>query len=210
MNGWFFSRILQYTNVEITTSPAGRSPDFTNHPGQSYTSCIVIAMTPRFEDLIEWHHDEIFSYLWRLLGRARGSDVTLDAEDLVQEVFMRAYQAFPKLRQNSNRRAWLYKIATNCALTRLKQAKHRRDNMTAFKDIIDAGDTSPTRAVMRRQLYAAVDGLSPKQRACVTLRYFNELDYPEIAEIVGCSEASARANVYQSIRQLRGAFKEAI
>jgi RNA polymerase sigma-70 factor, ECF subfamily len=170
----------------------------------------VIAMAPRFEDLIDRHHDEIFSYLWRLLGQARRSDVTLDAEDLVQEVFMRAYQAFPNLRQNSNQRAWLYKIATNCVFTKLRQAKSRRDNITAFKDMIELRDTSPTRGVMRQQLHAAVDQLSPKQRACVTLRYFNELDYPEIAEIVGCSEAGARANVYQAIRQLRGAFKEAL
>jgi RNA polymerase sigma-70 factor (ECF subfamily) len=167
-------------------------------------------MAPRFEDLIARHHDEIFSYLWRLLGQARRSDVTLDAEDLVQEVFMRAYQAFPNLQQNSNRRAWLYKIATNCVFTKLKQAKNRRDNMMAFNDLVEARDASPTRGVMQRQLHAAVDGLSAKQRACVTLRYFNELDYPEIAEIVGCSEASARANVYQAIRRLRGAFKEAI
>lgn len=46
-------------------------------------------MTPRFEDLIKRHHDEIFAYLWRLLGRERQSDVALDVEDITQEVFMR-------------------------------------------------------------------------------------------------------------------------
>lgn len=54
-------------------------------------------MAQRFEELIERHHDEIFSYLWRLIGTARRSDIAPDAEDLVQEVFMRAYQAYLRL-----------------------------------------------------------------------------------------------------------------
>jgi len=55
-------------------------------------------MTPRFEDLIERHHDEIFAYLWRLLGKERQSDVALEVEDITQEVFMRAYESYLSLR----------------------------------------------------------------------------------------------------------------
>ena len=84
-------------------------------------------MTPRFEDLIERHHDEIFAYLWRLLGKERQSDVALEAEDTTQEVFMRAFESYLGLRRDSNYRAWLYKIATHCAYTKLRQAKNRRE-----------------------------------------------------------------------------------
>src|SRR5574341_645063 len=163
-------------------------------------------MAPRFEELIDRHHDEIFSFLWRLLGEARRADVTLDVEDLVQEVFLRAYRAFSSLRQNSNHRAWLYKIATRCAFTKLRQTKNRRDKIAALTELAPRPDVSSARAVTQRQLHAAVDELSPKQKACVTLRYFDELDYSEIAEIVGCTEVSARANVSQAIRQLRNSL----
>jgi RNA polymerase sigma-70 factor (ECF subfamily) len=165
-------------------------------------------MTPRFEELIDLHHDEIFAYLWRLLGKARRSDVSLEIEDLVQDVFMRAYEAFPKLRPDSNHRAWLYKIATNRAFTKLRRAKVQRDKIALLKGSSAGLDGSKAAGSSDGDLHAAVEQLSPKQKACVTLRYFHDLDYSEIAAIVGCSMVSARANVSQAIRQLRNALKE--
>ena len=166
-------------------------------------------MTARFDDLIERHHDEIFAYLWRLLSKQQRSDVALEVEDLTQEVFMRAYEAFSSLRPNSNHRAWLYRIATNCAFTKLRQAKTRREKIAELKASTDTleGSAAPD-SVPTNNLQAAVNQLSPKQKACVTFRYFDDLDYPEIAELVGCSEVSARANVSQAIRKLRSIVKE--
>ena len=165
-------------------------------------------MAQRFEDLIERHHDEIFAYLWRLLGKQQRSDVTLHVEDLVQDVFMRAYEAFPSLRQDSNHRAWLYKIATNRAFTKLRRAKNHREKIAILKDSTGARDVSAAPENIQSHLQAAVKELPPKQKVCVTLRYFDDLDYSEIAAIVGCSEVSARANVSQAIRRLRNALKE--
>jgi len=53
-----------------------------------------------------------------------------------------------------------------------------------------------------------VNQLPARQKSCVTLRYLQDLDYSEIAQILGCSQESARANVYQAIRRLRLALKE--
>jgi RNA polymerase sigma-70 factor (ECF subfamily) len=163
---------------------------------------------PRFEELIERHHDEIFAYLWRLLGKIRGSDADLEAEDLAQEVFLRAYESYSRLRRDSNYRAWLYKIATHCAYTKLRQAKTRRADHFAI-------DAAPTQNPgpwadenPKPRLRALIDRLPAKQRACVTMRYFQDLDYPEIALSLGCSEQSARANVSHAIRRLRMALEE--
>src|SRR5207247_8622062 len=90
-------------------------------------------MAPRFEPLIEQHHDEIFAYLWRLLGKERRRDGALDVEDLVQKVCLRAYESFAGLRPNSNHRAWLYKIETNCAYTKLRQMKSQRDGLLSVE-----------------------------------------------------------------------------
>ena len=139
-------------------------------------------MALRFEQLIERHHDEIFAYIWRLIGNDGRRDGSLDVEDLTQDVFLRAYESFEGLRPNSNHRAWLYKIATNCAYSQLRRMKHQRDKLSV------------------RML---VNELPTKQKACVTLRYLQDLDYPEIAQILSCSQESARANVYQAIHRLR-------
>jgi RNA polymerase sigma factor (sigma-70 family) len=164
-------------------------------------------MAVRFETLIENHHDEIFAYLWRLLGRQRCADVGLDVEDLVQDVFMRAYEAFAKLRPDSNHRAWLYKIATNRAFTKLRRAKLQREKFAVLKGS-SGGSHVSTPEIDGANVRAAVERLTPKQKACVTLRYFNDLDYADIATIVGCSAVSARANVSQALRRLGKILKE--
>lgn len=165
-------------------------------------------MTPRFEDLIKRHHDEIFAYLWRLLGRERQSDVALDVEDITQEVFMRAYENYLGLRRDINYRAWLYKIATHCAYTKLRQAKNRRGlNLVHENATAQAASSSPRESSQTR-LRALGDALPAKQKACLTMRYFQDLDYSDIALSLGCSKQSARANVYQAIRRPRATLKE--
>ena len=165
-------------------------------------------MVLRFEQLIDLYHDELFAYLWRLLGKHRNSEAALDVEDLVQDIFLRAYENYERLRPDSNPRAWLYKIATNCALTRLRRAKNWRAKVsqldhTASKSCVTANaENLPARV---RRLVAS---LPAKQKTCITLRYLQDLDYAEIAEFLNCSEASARANVYQAIQRLRAAPKE--
>jgi RNA polymerase sigma-70 factor (ECF subfamily) len=164
----------------------------------------------RFEDVIEQYHDEIFSYLWRLLGRQRWSDARNEVEDVAQEVFLRAYRAFPGLRRDSNHRAWLYKIATNRALSQLERLKRRRNEAESLRTharCSNAGDQSLPPGDWS-WLSSLLVELPTKQQACVTLRYFQDLDYPEIAAVLNCSEESARANVYQAIRRLRRALEE--
>jgi RNA polymerase sigma-70 factor, ECF subfamily len=167
-----------------------------------------MAMPPRFEELIDRHHDELFAYLWRLLGKERGSDVALDVEDLVQDVFLRAYENYARLRPDSNVRAWLYKIATNCAFTKLRRVKVSRGKFSDLDQAATSSAASPGSAVMSARLRALVAELPGKQKVCVTLRYLQDLDYSEIAEILHCSEAGARANVYQAIQRLRAVLKE--
>jgi RNA polymerase sigma-70 factor (ECF subfamily) len=167
-----------------------------------------MAMPPRFEELIDRHHDELFAYLWRLLGRERGSDVALDVEDLVQDVFLRAYENYARLRPDSNVRAWLYKIATNRAFSKLRRVKLWRAKASDVERTAIRSAASHGRAILAERLRSLVGELPAKQKAGVTLRYLQDLDYSEIAGILNCSEAAARANVYQAIQRLRLALKE--
>ena len=165
----------------------------------------------RFETLIERYHDEIFRYLWRLLNNAGRTDSDLEAQDLSHEVFLRAYRAFGRLRRESNHRAWLYRIATNCAYTALKQGQRRDDHSVPLHDevheMLVGADPSPEHQVdmdeTLEMVQRAIAVLPSKQRAAVVLRHVQGLDYAMIAQALDCSEDSARANVYQALRRLR-------
>ena len=172
----------------------------------------------RFEALMEQYHDEIFGYLWRLVDGSQASggamDVAADAEDLTQEVFLRAYRGFERLRPDSNPRAWLYKIATNCAYTAFKRSRRRAETSLPMPED-EAGarfpavdeTASPYQVVAHKETLATVKSaladLPLKQQAAVVLRHVQGLEYAEIAQALACSEDSARANVYQGLQRLR-------
>ena len=170
----------------------------------------------RFEALIERHHDEIYRYLWRLLNSAGWSDSAIEAQDLAQEVFLRAYRAFGRLRQGSNHRAWLYKIATNCAYTALQRERQRTQHNEPLNDEVHhvsagVGESPDHQVIVNETLQTVrqcIAALPPKQGAAVTLRHVQGLSYAEIAQALDCSADSARANVYQGLRRLRSELGE--
>lgn len=155
-----------------------------------------------FDQLVERYRPELLAYLIRLLGNSH------DAEDVCQDAFLRAYRAFDRLEANSNTRAWLYRIMTNTALNFIKR---RRQAIARAVDIDPESLSSRTDGDTERrerfqQITQAVEALPPKQRAALMQRQFQGLSYEDIAEALGCSAESARANVYQAIKKLRSAL----
>lgn len=136
---------------------------------------------------------------------------TSDAADLTQETWLRAWGAFDRLRPDSNARAWLYRIATNRALSALRS--RRRE--TTLPEDMDLPDETPTALEQLEYgeelalLLEKVGALPPRQRAAVLLRFGQELRYPDLACVLRCSEANARANVSQGVRRLRREMEEA-
>lgn len=162
----------------------------------------------RFEELIEKHHDEILRYLWRM----RGSPLSLGIatpQDLTQATFERAYRAYPKLKSKRNLRAWLYKIATNCALDAMREAGRRSpvdiDDLARVEgvDSIRRMEKSLVAAMERDDLRRAIEQLPLRQRASLILRYLNELSYADCAQILECTQEAVRSNVYQALRTMR-------
>lgn len=157
----------------------------------------------RFEALIEAYHDEIYRYTWRLLAGAGRVDGALEAADLTQEVFMRAYGAYGRLREGSNVRAWLYKIATNCAYTALGKQVHEPLDEDGWSSPATLPEEQAARGEALDDLRSRIALLPPKQQAALVMRYLHDLDYGVIGRALDCSPDSARANVYQALRRLR-------
>jgi RNA polymerase sigma-70 factor, ECF subfamily len=157
-----------------------------------------------FEALVEAYSGEVFAYVWRMLRD------TADAEDCLQETFLRAYRSFSRVRAGSNYRAWLYKIATNTARTHAKQRSRIAARTIDLDPDLESDRSSPTDRVERRQLIdaviRAVEALPHQQRAALIMRQYQELSYADIAWALDCTEAAARANVYQALKKLRAQF----
>lgn len=159
---------------------------------------------PDFDELVEQHSGEIFAYVWRMLQDAH------DAEDCLQETFLRAYRSYGRVRAGSNYRAWLYKIATNTARSQWQQRKRSEIHTVDLDPDQQTDEMSVADRVERRALLAAVtravEALPDQQRAALIMRKYQELSYAEIAAALECTEAAARANVYQAVKKLQANF----
>lgn len=158
-----------------------------------------------FESLVTGHQREIYAYILRMVG----SDG--EAQDLCQETFLKAYRAFDGLDGAPNYRAWLYKIATNTALSALRRQRRGADVIDALAmEQPGSRDDDQADCLGRKELLLRVEQaiqlLPVKQRLAFTQRRLLGLSYPEIAAALDCNEEAARANVYQAARKLREQF----
>ena len=158
-------------------------------------------MEPTFDDLVEAYSQEIYSYLWRMLWDPH------DAEDCLQETFMKAYRRFDHLQEDSNHRAWLYKIAGNCARSHLRKQRTIKARELRNEDSLQTRFRTMEEALEEQELLAlvknAVANLPFKQKSAFILRKYQELTYSEIGAVLSCESEAARANVYQAMMKLK-------
>jgi RNA polymerase sigma factor (sigma-70 family) len=147
---------------------------------------------PPFESLVEAHASELHRFLVGLVGRA-------DAEDCLQETFMSALRAYPRLRHGEHLRAWLYTIAQRKATDALRRSSRRPTQGLDGVEPATAGELSTA----DDGLWLAVRALPAKQRAAVVQWFALDLAYAEIGARMGISEEAARQNVSAGLRRLR-------
>lgn len=125
-----------------------------------------------------------------------------EIDDCFQETFISALRAYPKLRDGSNLRAWVLKIAARKAID-----GHRSRTKVAIPSDGVPDVAAPEVPERDPELWAAVHSLPAKQRAAVVLRYVNGLRYREIAEVLGCSEAAARQSSKAGLDRLKEVWR---
>jgi RNA polymerase sigma factor (sigma-70 family) len=140
-----------------------------------------------FERFYESTRDDVFRLLRRQLGAER-------AEDAFQETFLRALQAYPRLRHGEHLRAWVLTIARNVAIDVV-----RRTRPTAELEETAVSDGRPA----FEELSPLTDDLPPTERAAVVLRYGYDLSYDQIAAALGSTEGAARQAASTGVRRLR-------
>ncbi len=160
------------------------------------------AIPPPFDEAVRRHEGELMRYLMRTTRDRE------DALDLFQEMWLRAYRAWPRLTSAEGLRPWLYRIATNLCLNRtrdrMRRARVIADDPPEFDPPATAANGTNEGVIHLRN---AIAGLPRKQREAFVMRKFGGLDYDEIALALACSPESARAGVYQALKKLRAATR---
>ena len=147
-----------------------------------------------FGEVLERHEREIFAYALRLTGSRD------DADDLYQETFLAAFRSWPPPRAG-NERAWLYRIATNKAIDRVRQSRR-------VVPLADLRLAAPERdGVTLADLRTAIRALPTGQRAAFVLRKVEGHSYAEVADVLGCSQEAARARVAEAMKKLKEAVR---
>lgn len=175
------------------------------HAGETFQGTDGGVLSPNgLEGWIAEYGPELRRHLTRMLP------TEADADDLLQEVWVRAMRRPPDSGPGSNVRAWLYRVATNVALDRLATDSRRCCALVGRRAELAPEPTSAPDEVVRSLSPAArarvrqkVATLPPKQREAVWLRWVEGRDYGTIAARLDCSQASARANVYNGMKRLR-------
>jgi RNA polymerase sigma-70 factor (ECF subfamily) len=134
-----------------------------------------------------------------------------DANDVLQNVFIKVWKGLENFREDSQLYTWLYRIATNESLSFLEQQKKRG---TISLDEEEAGMSNKVRAdsnfdanKLEWRLQVAIQQLPEKQRVVFNLRYYDEMPYQEMSRILETSEGALKASYYHAARKIEEFIK---
>jgi RNA polymerase sigma factor (sigma-70 family) len=148
---------------------------------------------PPFQVLLDSHSAVVHRFLVASVG-------PIDADDCFQEVWIAALRAYPELREDSNLRGWLLKIAQRKAIDSHRAAGRRPAPAASLPEI----PVPPSEPIDGEPgLWARVRALPEKQRMAVFLRSVADLEYAEVSAALDCSEDAARRNVHEGLKRLR-------
>jgi len=162
-----------------------------------------------FDGLVQQHKNRIYSYVCRLTNDSP------DAEDLTQEVFIRAYQSLRAFRHDAAVDTWLYRIATNLVIDRFRREKRAPQWTPLVGETDEAvrelpstsreGDPQATMQLseLQKQVQAAIQTLPTKLRAAVVLHDMEGLSYEEVAEALGCPVGTVKSRLFNARLILR-------
>ncbi len=169
-----------------------------------------------FEALVLRYKDRVYNVAYRFLGNHE------DAQDVAQEVFVRAYRGLEGFKGDSKVYTWLYSIASNLARNKLRDSKRKGRNMGISLEELElrapgtaqalaTARETPEDAARRREteeaLQACLEELPEHYRIVFVLRTFEQLSYEEIADSVGCPKGTVKSRLNHARKFLHEKLK---
>ena len=177
-----------------------------------------------FEELVTRHQQKAYSIAFHM-----SREDPDEAQDLVQEAFLRAFRKLKKFRGESAFYTWLYRIVVNTCLDAKRQRNRRDRFISLFKPRSDSDDDSFEDAISRmpdqngetqnplsilsgrelsRSIRKAIDDLPEKQKTVFQLKVLNGLSIKEISAIMGSAEGTVKSHLFRATRFMQTALKE--
>jgi len=156
-----------------------------------------------FEKLVLRYQQAVFNIVYRILRNKE------EAEDIVQESFIKCYQSLDKYDQGRPFTPWLYRIASNLALTRVRQLKRQRliPWDTASTQLADKKTVNPAASLeaveTKQEVSSYLAKLKPLDQLVITLRYYQDLNYDEIAYILDTTRNNVEVRLCRARQRLR-------
>lgn len=135
-----------------------------------------------------------------------------DANDILQNTFIKVWKGLDRFREDSKLYTWLYRIATNESLTFLKQQKTKYllplvDYENQLKETL-VSDKHFNGDEIQQKLQKAILGLPEKQRIVFNMKYFDEMKYDDMSEILKTSVGALKASYHHAVKKIEKYFKE--
>jgi RNA polymerase sigma-70 factor (ECF subfamily) len=160
-----------------------------------------------FRELVERHSPRLFRLAYRMTG------VEEDAEDVVQETFLRAYRNLSRFEERAEFSTWLHRIAANCAVDLTRRCPARTESLDATEgeflpeSLESSSPPAPERQAIAseagRHVAAALRLLSPMERVAFVLRHFEDKPIAEIAQALEVRVGAAKNCVFRAVSKLR-------
>jgi len=170
--------------------------------------------TEAFRQLFEVNKRKVFAIAFRY---AKNKE---DAEDILQETFIKAYQALDKFHTNEGTSftSWLYRISINTSIDLLRKKNKMEDKFfnPDNLDNLSSGDQGhdPEHSTgiqnMRDKISAVLNQLTARQRMIFILRHYQQLSTQEISEYMGCSQGSVKKQLFRAVTAIKDHFKSLI
>jgi RNA polymerase sigma-70 factor (ECF subfamily) len=165
-----------------------------------------------FRALVERHSRAVFRLAHRMTGNPS------DAEDVVQDTFLKAYKQLSRFESRANFGTWLHRIAVNCSIDLIRSRPHREAahdvaDLEQFGagEAADTGRPSPERLMLSAEVQAritgAMSGLSQMERAAFVLRHFEGQSIDEISRALGLKTNATKHSIFRAVKKMRHALE---
>lgn len=159
-----------------------------------------------FTEVISRYSEPLY---WQIRRMVESHD---DANDLLQNTFMKAWTAIDSFRGDAKLTTWLYKIAINESITFLNRERKRQniplDGDDSFLINSIEADRYTDGDELLKKLRVAIASLPEKQRLVFNMRYYDEMKYEQMSEILGTSEGALKASYHLAVKKIEQFFKD--
>ncbi|MGE8204372.1 RNA polymerase sigma factor SigX [Heyndrickxia sp. NPDC080065] len=163
-----------------------------------------------FNELHQKYHRDLFQFLFYMVKNRE------QAEDLVQEVYIRVFKSYQNFKGKSSEKTWLFSIARNVAIDHFRKQKNWKAKLIEAFDwnrrLLKDQTAIPEEIVLQNEdvriLYECLDACTQDQKMVIIMRYLNGLSIQETAEVLGWTESKVKTTQHRSINILRKLMEE--